>query len=610
MLNNLLFNTMSTSAPEVDVLFGDISLNSGGLVGPVPYVDIIHSYGPGPETNIGIVTTTIQLAGKILLTGIPPDKPPLNTVGFLPLLLKASGLEASLRKCTAGNFKINHKGTGVYELLNTYLKEITFNKTSNQWTKSIDYTATLEAKNPISGSTDYVESKVDIWNIEPLEEQTYLGHTFVLNNIDPRKSNEGINAGITGMPRYRISRTISARGLPIRPTSQLSNGFVSTFSGCIPYGDVETVNRMKFLNAKNWVNKESSGIFTTSVSGRLSLLPSGYHYNHNRTITADIYEGLYQINDTWLSMPTGTTHIETFSLECSTSENFTKTVKINGNIIGLSTGVHIVNHDNVFLTGTNNIKLDLTQYRKDNANNNKYFNALSGLSGILPHIYRRACLGVHNYHDRSARITSDKLVAYQETNPIYMADRPLSPVPISCQETHDPIKGTISYGYEFNNRFQAITGYGVITESIRIRDEAPVDSVSQIDLLNNSTVTRGLVSLSRTNPRKTLTIELLVDLPPIGIGNANAEAMSRTNSQCPLYIRGPLYGEIKKLVEGNTPFNKRDQSLWIFNGRSRLSGVVYVESDQETWNPTEGRFTKNITWTYQQCQIQKLYLDH
>ncbi len=603
MLNNLLFNIMATSPPEVDVLFGNKSLNSGGLIGPVPYVDITNSYGPGPETNIGLVTTTIQLAGKILLTGIPPDNPPANTVGFLPLLQRASGLENDLRSCAIGNFKINHKGTGIYELLNTYLKDISFNKTNNQWTKSIDYTATLEAKNPISGCTDFVESRVDIWNIEPLEEQTYFNHTFNVNNVDPRRSS--INSvGITGMPRYRISRTLSARGLPIPPTVTLSNGFVNGLSGCVSYGNVETINRMKFLNAKNWVTKESSGVFQNSVSGRLSLLPSGYYYNHNRTITADIYDGLYQINDTWLAMPTGVTHTESFSLECSTSENFTKTVRINGNIIGLSTGVNILNNDKTFITGANNIKLDLSQYREETANTNRYSNALSGLSGILPQLYRRACLGSHNYHDRSARLSADKMNAYVETNPIYMGQRPLSPVPISCQETHDPLKGTISYNYEFNNRYQAITGHGVITESIRITDQAPVDSVSQIDLLNNSTITRGLVSLSRTNPRKTLNIDLLVELPP------QVEAMSRTNAQCPLYIGGNLYNDIIKLVNGNTPFSSRDAALWTNNARGRTSGVVYVENNQETWNPTEGRFTKNITWTYQQCEIQKIHFNH
>jgi len=166
------------------------------------------------------------------------------------------------------------------------------------------------------------------------------------------------------------------------------------------------------------------------------------------------------------------------------------------------------------------------------------------------------------------------------------------------------LKGTISYNYEFNNRYQSLTGYGVITESIRISDQAPVDSVSQIDLLNSSVVTRGLVSLSRTNPRKTLTINLLVELPP------KVEAMSRTHVECPLYISGNLYNQIIKLVNGNTPFGIRDVSLWTGNARGRTSGVVYVENNQETWNPTEGTFTKNITWAYQQCEIQKLYLSH
>jgi hypothetical protein len=605
MINNLYFNAMAPGTPSnitlpiVDVLFANKSITSGNKYGPTPYVDIAHSYGPGGETNIGVVTTTIDLTGKILPTG---DKD--ADFGFLKALNYASGLEQTFRDCVIGNFTIKNSGVDVYNLNNVYLKQINFTRTDNQWTKYIDYTATLEAKNPISGSTDLVENKVDIWTIEPLEDQTHVSYgPVVALNVDPRKAENSV--GITGMPRFRISRTLSARGLPI-PSTGVTTAGTTALSGCNNYGDSDIFNKMKFLNAKDWVNKESSGVFSSSASGKISLLPSGFFYNHSRTITADIYEGLYQINESWLAMPTGVGYIETFTLECSAQDHHTKTVKVNGNIIGLATGIKdLISHNDIFRSGEKNIKLDVTKHMKDTANVNKYKNALDGLSGIvMPQMYRRACLGVHHYAGRGVRIGANQLNAYQPSNPIYMKEMPLSPIPVSCQETHDPVNGTISYGYEFNNRYQAITGYGVVTENIRISDEAPVDNVSEIDLLNNSTITRKLVSLSRTNPRKTLSIELVVELPP------KTEAMLRTHTECPLYIYGNVYSQIKKLVEGNKPFDKRDVSLWTANGRGASSGVSYIQNDQETWNPTEGKFTKNITWVYQHCEIKKPYLNH
>lgn len=606
MINNLHFDAMigqpAPSVPIVDILFGNKSVTSGNnKYGPTPYVDIIHSYGPGGETNIGVVTTTIELTGKILPTG---DKP--ADFGLVKAWEYASGLEAIFKDCVIGNFTIKHSGNEVYNLNNVYLKQINFNKTEDQWTKSIDYNATLEAKNPISGSIDLVENKVDIWTIEPLEDQTHVLYGPINTlNVDPRKSSEN-SVSITGMPRFRISRTLSARGLPI-PGTGVTSAAVIALSGCNKYDRVDIFNKMKFLNAKDWVNRESSGVFSASVSGRISLIPSGFFYNHSRTITADIYEGSYQINESWLAMPTGIGYIETFTLDCSSQDNHTKTVKVNGSIIGLASGIGdlITTHNNIFRSGQQDIKLDLSKHIKDTANVNKYKNAISGLSGVaMPQMYRRACLGVHNNPDRSVRIAANILNAHKPSNPIYMNEQPLSPVPISCQETHDPVNGTISYSYEFNNRYQAITGHGVITENIRITDEAPVDNVSEIDLLSNSTISRQLVSLSRSNPKKSLSIELLVELPP------QTEAMSRNNGQCPVCITGALYGQIKKLVEGNKPFDKRDASIWVANERAASSGITYVQNDQETWNPTEGRFTKNITWVYQQCQIKKPYLDH
>jgi hypothetical protein len=73
-------------------------------------------------------------------------------------------------------------------------------------------------------------------------------------------------------------------------------------------------------------------------------------------------------------------------------------------------------------------------------------------------------------------------------------------------------------------------------------------------------------------------------------------------------------------MEGLKPFGNRQASLFgnmtpggnetRTGGMTQAQGQVYVDSNTENWNPTEGTFSKVISWTYQQCTNEKNWKDH
>jgi hypothetical protein len=45
-----------------------------------------------------------------------------------------------------------------------------------------------------------------------------------------------------------------------------------------------------------------------------------------------------------------------------------------------------------------------------------------------------------------------------------------------------------------------------------------------------------------------------------------------------------------------TELAAHDSTIQFINGSA--AGQVYIKSDDESWNPIEGRFSKSITWIY------------
>lgn len=75
-----------------------------------------------------------------------------------------------------------------------------------------------------------------------------------------------------------------------------------------------------------------------------------------------------------------------------------------------------------------------------------------------------------------------------------------------------------------------------------------------------------------------------------------------------------MYQTITGIIEGLKPFG--DRASYIFGsvnfnrGNNNAQGQVYVTNDTQSWDPTNGRYSKSVGWVYQQCTNSKNYLDY
>lgn len=647
-----VFSAQTANTRPVSIIFNGSGIHN--ISGPVPLVDISKSYNRTSAGEIENILNTITLTGKI----IRPDISPPPTSGIQTILNAVSGLQALFAKCSTGHLVIKCDNTDMLNVSGVIVKDMSFNKSADNWVYSADYTITMEYYEPGQASGLAVQNTSDSWSIEPIEE--YVHSSFIATvNTKPETHNPqlkptpipgggssggGSNLGggtsgtalkVINIPQYRISRRVSAVGLPV--SSAPSSATVACVSGA---------GNRAYLEARKWVesrleytfegNKVSSNVSGTSGLAHIMTVPNisnfkdTFLYNHVRSINFSITDGSYEVNETWLAMPTGIKYVEDYSIEASTDEKYVKTVRVQGSIKGLymssfdvmkgsggtglpPTGAGYINivpmsgRLSGVLPGAGNI-LDLDGSNAGSQSTfyeNPYQNASSGwLFDIKPYIYRRASLAVYNnIHDRNQNYVSPATnPPPPPNNPMYCHESLLNAIPVSTTEGHDPRKGTISYSYEFNNKFNLITG--VISENITLNETGPTDVFSEAFVIGRrlGPVIQSLGT--KTATRKDLTIEVVV-VPPSSI-----EGLIMTNNQCPLFTGGSVYSRIQGIVDGLKPFGARTNTYFGSLARGQLPGQVYLSQDNHSWNPTEGRYSRSVSWVYQQCSTDKFYLDH
>ena len=613
----------SSYTPSVQILYNGSGLHN--ICGTTPMITLGHTFNRTEAGMLLSVTNKINLSGKIY------DRQSSST-GIDYVLGKEKQLKDLFFNCPINTLEVKcgcssgGNGTTVVSFTGVRALSISTENSQDFLTKSIGYTIDLENVET-SGSNNgaHVVSASDTWNIEPVADD-YIYESFSLN-INTRNEYDNPNTPdgapsvnspksygslqINQIPQYKISRKLSARGVLYESTCGTGSGY---HNAC--------------LSAKQWVSdrlaapwqsSNSSGVyfggsFTPSTMGSNNL----YLYNHIRATSFSVTEGSYEVNDTWLAMPTGITHIEDYTIDVSTDEKFVKTIKVNGTIKGLSIAPTSLVTDTSSLTPSGDGKLDLSIYNRSGQTgtvaysldtgtaptitnkNNRYENALIGWhSGVKPFLYRRASAALNAPRYTNTYVPGSYNRTTPLNNPTYSKDSLLNIIPWSTSETHDPRKGVITYGYEFNNKFTIISG--VISESISIDDTGPTDVVAEVFVIGRR-LGPILQSLSaKTSSKRSVSIDITV-MPVTGI---NQYFMTETT--CPMYTGGNAYSAIEKILEGLKPFGTRDGS--IFTTRTPPNGQVYQTENSQSWNPTEGRYTRKASWVYQQCDNGKLYLD-
>lgn len=623
----------------VRVYFNDVAIDS--IAGPVPLIDLNTTYNSTPGGSVQSTTTKITLTGKILRTTYHEPELSPTGVGTENIVTAISGL-TNLFNVSNGILSIKCGDRKIYDASGIKVNSFNANKSNDNWMFTSDYTVDLEFTQSVD-PVFFIKSGSSSWSVEPMEEYIYTRHTAKTSSqaetdnpkMIPstlRQSDDAPNPpavtsttiDISTIPQFKISRKISAEGIP---------------SGT---GD----NYSAYQNAKAWVvnqigtafrnNNPNSTIPRFNLDGLTTIadFDKVFLYNHLRTTNFSHLEGTYEVNDTWLGMPTGIKYVEDYSIESSTDERNIRTVRVQGSVKGLmidnlsimsgSSGMvpdntGIINLQYAMSKGETvsstplSVNSSITQTVQDQLNvssndqsfyDNKYQNAMSGwINDIKPYLYRRAGM-VINSPDRTKPYINATVTGPPSppNNPVYSNEALLNIIPISTTEGHDPRKGTITYSYEYNNRFRFLSG--VLSENITMNDTGPIEVINQAFVLGRrlGPVLQSMGAF--TNPTKSINIEIIVP-PPTGAGG-----FFITNENCPLYTGGTIFDGIKQMVDGFAPFGERTTSIFGGVARSALAGQVYKTQDDQNWVPTEGRYTRNVSWVYQPCELSRNYLEH
>ena len=327
------------------------------------------------------------------------------------------------------------------------------------------------------------------------------------------------------------------------------------------YTGVEKTNNL-FEDAKRYATGIfNSGTYNGLTEGEIRMTglltaPSGQAFNQVRQVSCNKTEGTINVTENFVFMGTGSIlgqpmprgAIETFDLNVNIAEGLT-TVSVQGEVQGLAS----INYREGGISSP-----DVTSWEAAEA----YYSA------IEPYIISRAS-GAYSMSGISGCGTRGRL----------------NPVARSRTIGSNPIAGTISYDYEFNNTPAAcITGECILSQNISIDDQLATDIFASHVALGRK-LGPVLQDIGTTTAHvRSLSIEL-VTTPATG---------------CTGYSKDSVGGGIWKPV----PTGQIDNLISsVANDLTNRYDQVFTGTNTENWNFTQGRYTRSVAWTYTKCSL-------
>jgi len=355
------------------------------------------------------------------------------------------------------------------------------------------------------------------------------------------------NGGQVIAKSYRLTHTMSATGKP------------HYFPNKNDVDDVIKVPAWK--NAQLFVNKklQSTGHGEKNVhllypnvrnhvgSGTMSLIEQYRGYDHSRTEEVSISNGSYNVTETWL-LASGTAY-ENFNMNISSEVGSPFiSVSIDGSIKGLSesgpSGVAVGGRLPQSPTMKSAYGNALEKYRSV-SNDGKF--------GIGSQIYKRA----------------NNAVAVE-----------LNSQPNSISLAQNEYDGTITYNLSFDNRPTNILS-GVMSESISVNDTYPGDVFAIIPVIGRKQGPVLQYIGGRTEYKRDLSLELVLDYTDVSYERDRKLLLQKPS------LTDPLKTQLKELIEQLSPQHEPGVRKW------------FIAPPSESWTPKEGRYSVNISWTYE-----------
>jgi len=313
-------------------------------------------------------------------------------------------------------------------------------------------------------------------------------------------------------------------------------------------------------SARDYVNSYASGndysFYLNSGTHHYLMGGGGYAgYNQSRTESLDKGAGSFSITDTWILAPSGRKHLESFntSIESSLDTSYIR-ISVDGSIRGLSNWKPSGQYVKLAPTTT-----DLYDSPYANAQDHFHRISSSGNFGINSLIYKRA----------NALINPN-----------------LNATPLSVTVGSNPMTGEITYNAAYDNRpYNYFTN--TVSETISVTDTYPGDIFTVIPVIGRPTGPVLQAAFGRTEYKRDIQIELVLDYTDIA---NNMEF--RTARRSSLLLRKPsidatLQQELKNLISDLSPANEPGIRKY------------YISAPTESWNPKDGRYTLNLSWTYE-----------
>lgn len=274
-------------------------------------------------------------------------------------------------------------------------------------------------------------------------------------------------------------------------------------------------------------------------------------YNHVRTTSIGETDGTFSVTESWLVINSGegiAGHaLEDYNIELRRSaDNGLTSIGINGTIQGLESRDY----------GSNSGDFAITETKYDAAVD--YWgvvkNRLYGRAGMILNAEPRTVGGCGN---RNININ-----------------------PLSQSAGHNPSTGTITYSYEYNDRPSNCVANS-ISESITVTDNNPTDIFANLTVLGkaNGPVLQDIGT--QTAFTRDLSIEVVMGCPASGCPS-NATNVGLLLAQRPT-------SEVNNIV---TAFEDDLQDAY---------NQVFRTQDNISWNPKEGRYSRNVSWIAGGC---------